>query len=108
VWCELSGGVDSTTILFAAERLMREGKVLAPDLRTVSTSSTAPPARTSGLHRLAEEQLGRAGLHISEEEYPILAPHPADYLRPPVHQICYLARQDRLATRWRRTARAWC
>jgi asparagine synthase (glutamine-hydrolysing) len=99
VWCELSGGVDSTTILFAAERLMREGKVLAPDLRTVSyvfdgaTSSDERP-----YIGLAEAQLGRAGLHISEEEYPILAPLPADYFPDlPSNQICYLARQDRLA-----------
>ena len=99
VWCELSGGVDSTTILFAAERLMREGKVLAPELRTVSyvfdgaTSSDERP-----YIGMAEKQLGRAGLHISEEEYPILAPLPADYLPDlPSNQICYLARQDRLA-----------
>lgn len=99
VWCELSGGVDSTTILFTAERLAREGRVSAPAVRTVSyvfdgaTSSDERP-----WIGLAEERLGRAGLHLSEEACPILSHLPAGFHPDlPTNQLCYHARQDRLA-----------
>lgn len=99
VWCELSGGVDSTTILFTAERLIREGRVSASALRTASyvfDHATSSDERV--WIRQAEERLGRTGLHISEAECPILAPVPPGY-RPdvPTNQICYVSRQDRLA-----------
>ncbi|HYR11090.1 MAG TPA: asparagine synthase-related protein, partial [Longimicrobium sp.] len=99
VWCELSGGVDSTTILFTAERLAAEGRVSAPSVRTVSyVFDRATSSDERVWIRAAEERLGRSGLHVSEEECPILTPLPRDY-RPdlPSNQICYLARQDRLA-----------
>ncbi|WP_420125455.1 asparagine synthetase B family protein [Longimicrobium sp.] len=99
VWCELSGGVDSTTILFTAERLVAEGRVSAPAVRTASyVFDRAASSDERAWIRLAEERLGRAGLHLSEDACPILAPLPPGF-RPdlPTNQLCYVARQDRLA-----------
>ncbi len=98
VYCELSGGVDSSSIVCVADRLAR--KVADPrDIRTVSfvfdrsTSSDETP-----YIRLVEEQVGKQGLHISDDHCPILKPLPPAF-RPdlPRCDLCFLTRFDHLA-----------
>ncbi|HEX8692966.1 MAG TPA: asparagine synthase-related protein [Longimicrobium sp.] len=96
VYCNLSGGLDSTSLVCVADDLVRAGRVEAPELRTVSYVFDG--AASSDERRYitpVEARLGRAGLHVSELRHPILAPFPAS-LRPdaPANQLSFLARQD--------------
>lgn len=80
VWAELSGGLDSSSIVCTADDLIKSGRAEARCLRTVSfvydeCSSTDERAYI----RLVEEKIGRSGLHLREDDYPYLAPMPAKY-----------------------------
>jgi asparagine synthase (glutamine-hydrolysing) len=99
VFCELSGGVDSSSIVCVADRLSRSGEVETPGIHTVSfvfdgsaTSDERPYIEA------VEKHINRPGLHISEEQCPLLKPLP-DLFAPdlPTPRLCFLAREDRLA-----------
>lgn len=96
VFAELSGGLDSSSIVCAADRLLAGGETESRELHTVSyvfNRSTTSDERQ--YIRLVEEQRGQQGIHLSEEEYPILSPLPESFAPDlPTNQICYLARYD--------------
>lgn len=101
VFCELSGGLDSSSLVCVGDDLLASGEAEAPDLLTASyvfdrsyTSDERP------FIRKVEEHRGRGGLHIDEDRQRILALPPDTFLPDrPSFQLCYLARQDFLAER---------
>jgi asparagine synthase (glutamine-hydrolysing) len=99
VYADLSGGLDSSSIVCLADDLLAAGEAEAPELRTVSwvydrskTSDERP------FIRVIEEKRRRSGLYISDEEHPMLSRPPSSY-RPdyPHGQLAYLSRNNFLA-----------
>lgn len=99
VYSDLSGGLDSSSIVCVADEILAAGAAAAPELRTVSwvydESKTSDERPFIGL---VEERRGRRGLHIRDEDHPMLSRLPASY-RPdyPHGQLAFLARNDFLA-----------
>ena len=94
VAAELSGGLDSSTIVCIADRLLREGRVPAPDVVTISY--VFDEAKTSDERTYiaeVEKATGRAGKHLREEEHRLLSTlgETASPLYP-TPEICFLAR----------------
>ncbi|HEU4559065.1 MAG TPA: asparagine synthase-related protein, partial [Longimicrobium sp.] len=98
VFCELSGGLDSSTILSSADRLLKDGRAAAPSIHTVSYTFDQSSSSDERLYvRLMEEHVGRAGIHLSENDCPLLAPLPGEFLPDhPATELCFLERQDRV------------
>lgn len=103
VFAELSGGLDSSSIVCLGERLIRENKVSTPELRTVSYVFTDSPTSDERKYIGAVERaLGRKGLHIDNKDAPLLAvpPGPSSFQPDlPVGQLVYFARNQHLADR---------
>jgi asparagine synthase (glutamine-hydrolysing) len=103
VFCQLSGGLDSSSLVCVGDELLASAEAEAPDLLTASyvfgrsfTSDERP------FIRKVEEHRGRCGLHIDEDRQRILALPPDTFLPDrPSFQLCYLARQDFLAEKMR-------
>jgi asparagine synthase (glutamine-hydrolysing) len=101
VYADLSGGLDSSSIVCVGDDALAAGEAETRELRTVSwvydeaTSSDERP-----FIRLVEDWRDRRGLHIRDEEHPTLRRIPAWY-RPdyPHGQLAFLARNDFLAAR---------
>ena len=65
VLAELSGGVDSSSIVSMADRMISEGRAEAPRLDTISYyDDTEPNWDESAYFRVVERQRGRTGLHL--------------------------------------------
>jgi asparagine synthase (glutamine-hydrolysing) len=99
VYAELSGGVDSSSIVLMGDHLLASGRTTSSDLRTVSYvfdgSITSDERRYI---QIVEERRGRPGVHIREEDHPILSPPPEGFQPDlPSSQLCFLARYDHLA-----------
>jgi asparagine synthase (glutamine-hydrolysing) len=94
VAAELSGGLDSSTIVCLADRLLRDRKVPAPGLVTISY--VFDEAKTSDertyIHEV-EQATGRRGVHLREEDHRLLSTL-GDIESPlyPTPEICFLAR----------------
>jgi asparagine synthase (glutamine-hydrolysing) len=75
VFAEASGGLDSSSIVCAADWIMEHGDVHAPGLETIShIYDESPTSDESRFVRCIEEQRGQVGNRLKESEYPILAP----------------------------------
>ena len=67
VFCELSGGLDSTTLVLTADQLLRRAGRSTGELTTVSvTFETSATCDERYFIRIAEAARGRTGIHISE------------------------------------------
>jgi asparagine synthase (glutamine-hydrolysing) len=101
VFAELSGGLDSSSIVAVADQLMARKPSLTTALHTVSFTfdGSASSDERCYIHAM-EEQRRRSGLHISEQSHPILV-QPLESCVPdaPTNQLCFVARQDFLAAR---------
>jgi asparagine synthase (glutamine-hydrolysing) len=99
VFCELSGGVDSSSIACVADRLLGSATVEASGLHTVShVHKNAATADETPFIEAVEHQLGRRGIRISEEEYPLLAPWPDSLVcDTPTNRLWAVSRYDHLA-----------
>lgn len=104
VFAELSGGLDSSAIVCIANDLRMQGKVGTPALHTVShVFDRASTSDERKFIRVVEERIGRPGLHLDEQECPILAPLPASlYADLPSGQLLFLAQQDRVTREMQR------
>ncbi|HEX6098731.1 MAG TPA: asparagine synthase-related protein [Thermoanaerobaculia bacterium] len=94
VAAELSGGLDSSTIVCLADRLMREGKATAPDLLTISYVFDEAKSSDEREYIVEVEQAtGRRGVHLREEDHRLLSTL-GDIESPlyPTPEICFLAR----------------
>jgi asparagine synthase (glutamine-hydrolysing) len=68
VFCELSGGLDSSTLVLLADRILAKSGRNPANLTTVScTFETSRECDESFFISLIEEARGRAGLHVLEE-----------------------------------------
>lgn len=98
VWSELSGGLDSSSIVCVADQILERGKAQASKLETVSyvfNESKTSDERTF-IHDV-EARRGIAGHHLCEDDYRMLA----DFADPiltglPNPLICFAERQRRL------------
>jgi asparagine synthase (glutamine-hydrolysing) len=83
VWADLSGGLDSSSIVCVADELMRRESVQARKLETVSAvfdeSSTSDERKFIGV---VEQKRGQHGHHFYESQYPLLSVSAFEGLRP--------------------------
>lgn len=82
VWADLSGGLDSSSIVCVAGEIMKREAVQARSVETVSAvfdeSSTSDERK---FIRVVEQQRGQPGHHFCESEYPLLAASAFEGLR---------------------------
>jgi len=75
VFAEESGGLDSSSIVCVADWLISRGQAETPRLETISQIyDESPSSDESSFINCVEEQRGRPGYHLTESEYPVLAP----------------------------------
>ena len=75
VWADLSGGLDSSSIVCMADQLIRNGDAQAPSLETVSCiRDQSPSSNELKFIRCVEERIGKEGHHLPESEFPVLDP----------------------------------
>ena len=82
VWADLSGGLDSSSVVCMADEVIKNKRTRATKLDTVSAVFDESPSsdeRRFICH--VEEKRGRAGHHFRESEYPLLAGFNCDELR---------------------------
>jgi asparagine synthase (glutamine-hydrolysing) len=74
VWSDLSGGLDSSSIVCVADNVMKRRPVQASGLETVSAvfDESSKSDERKFIH-LVEEQRGQEGHHFSERDHPLLA-----------------------------------
>jgi len=74
VWCDLSGGLDSSSIVCLAHQLVASGKAPVRQIETVSyVHDEAPTSTELKFIGYVEEWIGRMGHHILESEFPIFS-----------------------------------
>ncbi|HEY6246334.1 MAG TPA: asparagine synthase-related protein [Pyrinomonadaceae bacterium] len=74
ICAQLSGGLDSSSIVCVADEILKKGQAEATDLQTISfvyDKSTDSDERV--FINAVEEWLGRAGHHLSDLDYPALS-----------------------------------
>lgn len=99
VFCELSGGLDSSSIACTADRLIREGVVDVPAMQTLSyvfgqsvSSDETPFIET------IEGHLGKQGIRVLEENVPVLQPLPVSIVPDiPTSMLAFSARYEWVA-----------
>ncbi len=70
VLAELSGGMDSSSIVCTADRLIEEGVALTPSVETLSCfDNTEPNWDERPYFERVEQQRGRTGFHIDVNEF---------------------------------------
>ncbi len=96
VFCELSGGLDSSSISCYSDRLVRERRVETPAVHTVSYVYDQSASSDETEHMaIVEAQLGRRGLHVRESDMPLLQPLPPGFEPDiPTSSLCFLTRHD--------------
>ncbi len=100
IFSELSGGVDSSSIVCLADELMRTGRVPERPLHTISyVFDQATTADERPYIREIEKATRVTPHHFREEDHPILSKRPPAGWGPdlPTNQISYLARYDRVS-----------
>jgi asparagine synthase (glutamine-hydrolysing) len=74
VWSELSGGLDSSSIVCMADQLIRTGDLQTRGLETVSyVYDDSPTSDERAFITCVEEKIGKRGHHLREEDYRALA-----------------------------------
>ena len=73
IFAELSGGLDSSSIVCAANRFVENREVPTPRLETVShIYDLSPTADESQFIECVEQHIGCCGHHLKESQYPLL------------------------------------
>ena len=76
VWSDLSGGLDSSSIVCMADHLIKNGEAQAPMLETVSSiRDESKSSNELKFIRPVEERIGKQGHHVPESRFPILSSH---------------------------------
>jgi len=90
VTAELSGGLDSSSIVCAADHLLRAGEAAAPDLVTVSyVYERSPSSDERPFMAEVEARTGRRRRHVLESEAPRLAGLAGSALEIPSSLVCF-------------------
>lgn len=73
VWADLSGGLDSSSIVCMADEIIKQEPALSTRLETVSAVfDESPSSDERRFIHLVEEKRGQAGHQFKESEYPLL------------------------------------
>jgi asparagine synthase (glutamine-hydrolysing) len=81
VWSHLSGGLDSSAIVCAADILLKQGRAVAPNFCTLSyVTDNSPEADESRFIACVEQHIGRAGHRLIQD-------HNMDKVDPTRHWI---------------------
>lgn len=81
VWSELSGGMDSSSIVCMATDIIRKGESQTKSLETVSRVFDEFQKSDERKYILpVEEKIGKRGLHLREDDYRMIAPWPTEYV----------------------------
>ncbi len=98
VIAQLSGGLDSSSVVCVSDRLIRRGQSSARDLKTVSY--VYDEARTSderSFIRSVEDCIGKVGYHLREEDASCLSFAGDDsFISAPTFGHCFAERNGRL------------
>ncbi len=100
VFAELSGGVDSSSIVCVANGLLKEGRFDDRHLHSISyVFGQALSADERPYIEKIQSFVNCKSHHLSEEEHAILSKRPPVDFQPdfPSNQICYLARYDHVS-----------
>jgi len=82
VWSDLSGGLDSSSIVCVADHLLKAGKSEASLLETVSCiRDESVSSNELKFIRYVEDKIGKQGHHLPESEFPIFSAE-ADEVSP--------------------------
>ena len=81
VWSELSGGMDSSSIVCMANDIIARGESQTQSLNTVSRVFDEAKKSDERKYILpVEEKIGKRGLHLREDDYRILTPWTREYV----------------------------
>jgi asparagine synthase (glutamine-hydrolysing) len=70
VWSELSGGLDSSSIVCLADQILEAGDAYTPGLNTISYySQSSPTTRESEFIQCVEEHRGRKTTYVNDDLY---------------------------------------
>ena len=100
IFAELSGGIDSSSIVCVADRQLKRRAGAGRGLHTVSyVFDGATSADERPFIRQVENAVGCRSHHLLEEDFAILSKRPPVGFCPdlPGSQICYLARYDQVS-----------
>ncbi len=88
VWADLSGGLDSSSIVCVADEIMKRGSAQARRLETVSAVfDESPSSDERKFISVVEQRRGQRGHHFSESEHPLLTASSFESLRPTPNPI---------------------
>jgi asparagine synthase (glutamine-hydrolysing) len=74
VWAELSGGLDSSSIVCMADHIIKSGDVQTAELKTVSqVFDESADSDERKFIQCVEQQRGKTGLYLCEDDYRLLA-----------------------------------
>lgn len=98
VCAELSGGLDSSSIVCMADEILRAGEAEAGKLETISyVFDRATRSDERPFIRAVEEWRGRPGIHLREDDHPILTPLSEDArLEYPTFEHAFAARHEQV------------
>ena len=98
IWSELSGGLDSSSVIFMADRIRAEEQSSAPPIKTLSFTDN--PSATFFDHRfieVVEKARGRRGVHIDGGGHWIQIASPEDgFISTPLTSLCVVDLHHRL------------
>jgi len=98
VWSELSGGLDSSSIVCMADQILTAGETQAVKLETVSyVFDESPTSDERAFIRCVEEKRGILGHHLREDDYWMLSPFPdGTFADVPGPILCFAERHRKL------------
>jgi asparagine synthase (glutamine-hydrolysing) len=96
VFSDLSGGLDSSSIVCVGDEILARNEAETPDLCTASwVFEEATTVDERRFIAVVEEKRGRRGLHIRDEDYPMLSSIPSSYQPDYPHgQLAFFARNE--------------
>jgi asparagine synthase (glutamine-hydrolysing) len=100
VYAELSGGLDSSSIVCMADKLMAEGETEASNLTTVSYLTKSALEADEGKYiNYLERKLGKKGVHLYQDPYYLHLASPNGHFRSkPTTALCSHGRTDELCS----------
>lgn len=105
VFADLSGGLDSSSVVCVADEILAAGESPIQGLHTTShVYDRNPLSDEREFIQVVEEQRGRQGFYVTEVDAPLLQRSPRHDFRPdqPNGQLVYLARHRLLAAHMKR------
>jgi asparagine synthase (glutamine-hydrolysing) len=107
VFSDLSGGLDSSSIVCVAHQAIQQGEVQAPELTTVSLVSSGSPSSDQRKYiRYVEEHIGQSGHYIEEDHYPLLSTLSVENALPTLNPLLFCEAKHRRLSRLMRDAKA--